>query len=505
MLLIVVVTLVMILWTPEVHCVVESLNILDDVLRFTQNGSPVRVPIQQMALGSNGTILWAAAQNGVLYQINATTMVYINSALLSSTVTVATGLFADDTLGRVYACYVTSTTAINFIVNSTSGAVITSCSITPYTQASTIYNLPATKSFYDSISRRLGTVFWVAGGEIGYHDIIVTSDTCSPNRDVSLQVPYDILFGVQYFNSSDTLALWSLTQGGFWKQEVSSIGSWSALASDAAPAFSPSLIYNAPPYTGTGLPFAGSIGSGNYEYLSGPMTFTSAYSYAVYVSNLVPSDGNALVQYANPISASGASYVPQSLTIFPTELSMFAISLDETAINSTSGVIFMSTTDGQVKKYRYSQIGSNPMSVTTPNYNSDTYIDSPPPCISSQVYSKPTQSIYLASSVTAGGVWRVPFHSCHIATSCTTCIALNDPYCGWCPLGNLCSTLSTCSTGTQPFFSFRFFFLLFLFFYLTPSLLYSLIIFIFIPTSPSENANKLMHILLEPIPFFILL
>jgi len=512
MLMMVAVTLVMITWIPEVHCVMESLNVLDDVLRFTQNGSPVRVPVQQVALGSGGTILWAAAQNGILYQINATTMVYINSTTLSSTATVATGLFVDDTFNRVYACYVISTTAINFIVNSITGVVITSCPITPFTLGSTAYDLSLTKNFYDPASRRLGSVFWVpstTSGEMGYHDIVVTSDTCTPNRDESLDFLYTALSGVQYINSSDTLVLWFYysTSGGIWKQDINFFESWSTQASGGDPDFSPSTISNAPPYTGTGGIFSGLVSAGNYEYLSGPMTFTSAYSYAVYISNLVPSSGSAVVQYVNPISYPGGTYTPQSLTTFPTELTMLAISLDETAINSTSGVIFMSTTDGQVKKYRYGQTGSGPMSVATPNYNNGTFIDSPPPCISSQIYSKTTQSIYLVSSTTAGGVWRVPFHSCHVATSCTTCIALNDPYCGWCPLANLCGILSTCSTGTQPFFPFFFFLFTFLFF--SPSLLYSPMIInhLHLTSSPptQKNANKLMYMLLESIPFFILL
>jgi len=449
--LLMVVTLVMILWTPEVHCIVESLNILDDVLRFTQNGSPVRVPIQQVALGSNGAILWAAAQDGVLYQINATTMAYINSTTLATTVGFASGLFVDDTFGRVYACYAASAgvNAISvFLINSaTLAQVTTACTFNP---SGSTPNLFATQHFYDPLSRKLASITYFSntGSFIGYHAITVASDSCSA-VDFTIHTQLTSITGVQYTNSTDSLVMWTYTQSqnGQWLQQLLF---FSAISSESG-SFSATTIDSAPPFGGSvSPPFAGTASGGNLEYLSGPMTFTSTYDYAVYISSTVPSNGSAVVQYANPVT-SASPYTPKGMVTFPTEPTMLAISLDETAISSTAGVIFISTTDGQLKKYRYSDDGTNPMAVTTPNYNSGTFIDSPPPYISSQVYSKTTQSIYLASGTTAGGVWRVPFHSCHTATSCTTCIALNDPYCGWCPLGNLCGTLSICSTGIREF------------------------------------------------------
>jgi hypothetical protein len=130
---------------------------------------------------------------------------------------------------------------------------------------------------------------------------------------------------------------------------------------------------------------------------------------------------------------------------------MLAVALDETAISSTSGVLFISTSNGQLLKYRYTDPGSgSSITVTTPNYNSDAVVASTYPIFSFQAYSKTTQAIYLSStSLSSGGIWRVPFYDCGIATSCSSCAALNDPYCGWCPLSGACTTNTSCTTGKK--------------------------------------------------------
>jgi hypothetical protein len=182
----------------------------------------------------------------------------------------------------------------------------------------------------------------------------------------------------------------------------------------------------------------------------GPMTFTASYSYSVFYSTSTPTQGSYLVQFSNPIVTS-QPYTPKSAVAFPTQSSLLAAALDETAISSSAGVLFISTNNGQLLKYRYSDPGgSTTLSVTTPNYNSDTQVSSANPAFSYQTYSKTTQVVYLSSSSSSGGIWRVPFYYCSAATTCSSCAALNDPYCGWCPLGGICTTNTSCPTGEAP-------------------------------------------------------
>jgi hypothetical protein len=406
-----------------------------------------------------------------LYQINATTMIYMNSITLSSeaygAVGVATGLFVDDTFGRVYACYASptgGTTMSIFIVNSSTGTQVNSdCSYTPIGTSNPI--LPLTMHFYDPTSRKLGSISYVpiSGSFMGYHVINVASDLCTiPHADLQLARPATTLSGVQYY-SPDTLALWiSNQEPDIWQQEIVFLVNISSKSGLDNPT-STDTINSAPPFiVGENPPFAGATygnSSGNLQYASGPMTFTTNYDYAVYISTITPSNGSMIVQYTNPlVNNDTGDYIPKGMVSFPTELTMLAISLDENAISSTSGVIFISTTDGQLKKYRYSDLGgSNPMTVTTPNYNTVTYIDNPPPTISIQTYSKSTHSIYLASSSNNGGIWRIPFYDCSVATTCAICSGLNDPYCGWCSTTSTCSTRTGCSNGIKKLQSSSFF------------------------------------------------
>uniref|UniRef100_A0A4W6D032 Plexin b2a, tandem duplicate 1 n=1 Tax=Lates calcarifer TaxID=8187 RepID=A0A4W6D032_LATCA len=44
---------------------------------------------------------------------------------------------------------------------------------------------------------------------------------------------------------------------------------------------------------------------------------------------------------------------------------------------------------------------------------------------------------------------KVPVQACHLKTDCHSCIAMKDPYCGWCVLEGKCTTRQDCSRWTE--------------------------------------------------------
>jgi hypothetical protein len=423
--------------------------VMGGVLQFTQNGSPVQTSFYQVALGSSGTVLWAVAPGGVLYQINATTMQYMNSTTFtapSCSGSVVPGtptcLFVDDTHSRVYACFAPAVGSCMslFIVNSLTTGVLARVSFSPAQNFGTVYNLPLSQHAYDSNSRMFASVAYLpnnANQEIGFNLYNVSSDSFA---SISAYAPEGATYiltgigGIQYTSATDALTLWAydLTAVAFNNVLLSATG-----------ASSPSSFqsYNLNPfYANASVAISG-------KFVNGPLTLLPSYDYAVFASTTFPSQGSYLLQFTNPILPSGA-YTPKSAVAFPTQPLLLAVALDETAISSSAGVLFLSTNNGQLLKYRYSDPGGGTsMSVTTPNYNGDTQVSSANPSFSYQTYSKTTQAIYLSSSAPSGGIWRVPFYDCGAAASCSSCAALNDPYCGWCPLSGACTTNASCATG----------------------------------------------------------
>jgi hypothetical protein len=435
-------------------CIVSTGAVMPGVLQFSQGNATVQGPIYQTGLTSSGAILWAAAPGGLVYQINATSMQYISSTTLSPPLPACSGtvflgiptcLFTDDVHGRIYVCYspTVGTCMSLYILNTTMG-VISSGSYLPYSSAGTVYNLPLSLHYYDQSSRMLASLSWVTGStEQGIqlynvssdnvHSGAIQVDAFTGNNPIAIDGLYYSFDTLYYFYHGITGPPYHFNNDVGYISGISTLSGSPPSASVTAEPLEP---FAANPVVGT---------SG--QFVSGPMTFTSSYTYALFDSTVMPSQGSYLLQFSDPL-VSANPYTPKSAVSFPTQASLLAVALDETATSSTSGVIFVSTYNGQLLKYRYSDPGpGSAITVTTPNYNSDTQVSSANPSFSYQTYSKTTQAIYLSSSSTSGGIWRVPFYDCGAAASCSSCAALNDPYCGWCPLSGTCTTNASCSTG----------------------------------------------------------
>jgi hypothetical protein len=434
-------------------CLVRPASaVMSGVLQFSEGNSTFQGPIYQVATGSGGTVLWAVGP-GVLYQINSTSMQYINSTSFPSYTYPSPGstvlpylptcLFVDDTYNRVYACFSPGTGPYMtlYVVNALTLSVLGRESFAPPEVDGSIYVLSQTLHFYDAASRIFASVAFVPNtvyNEVGINLFNVSGDAfAAVNSFAAQNVLYTSLSGMQYVSGADAINIWwyELQSFAFYNYLQSATG-----VSSSSPSFVGGALN---PFNAHSTPL-----SASGQFVSGPMTFTSSYTYATFVSYATPSQGSYVLQFTNPIAVSGSAYNPKSAIAFPTQPSILAVSVDETAVNSTSGVLFLSTGNGQLLKYRYSDPGgSNPMAVTTPNYNADTQVSSANPTFNYQTYSKTAQAIYLSSSSLTGGIWRVPFHNCGAATTCSSCAALNDPYCGWCPLSGTCTTNASCSTG----------------------------------------------------------
>jgi hypothetical protein len=437
--------------------------VLGGVLQFNSGGSVVQAPIYQVALGSGGSILWATAPLGVIYQINATTMALISNTTLASPSCTAgttvilqpTGLFVDDAHSRVYVSYApapgTAPCMSVFILNESTRATISSAGYVPASTDGTMYDMALSLHYYDPSSRAFLSVSWLENwGEFGVQLYNVTSDTVS-SGGVSISYEQETAISgihtILYVATTDTF--YALVELYAASRYLNFVGIGPCLVQCGSPGSFENQFYIQP--FGYNTPI---VNSGLFVGM--PSTFTSNYIYDVYVSTSDPSQGSYLMQFNNPLTGNniygseiGGNIVAKSAIQFTNQSPLFAVALDETAINGTEGVLFVATSNGQVLKYRYTDPGGTSASLVLvgPNYNVDTWIASPPPLITSQAYSKTTQALYYASSAPAGGIWRVPFYSCGVAASCAACAALDDPYCGWCPLSGTCTTNASCSTG----------------------------------------------------------
>jgi hypothetical protein len=193
------------------------LAVMGGVLQFSQGNATVQGPIYQTGLTSSGTVLWATAPGGIVYQINATSMQYISSTTLSSPSPSCSGtvylglptcLFTDDAHGRVYVCYApTSGTCMSLYILNTTLGIVSSVSYAPVTSGA-VYDLPLTAHYYDPSSRMLASVSWLSGsGEQGIQLYNVSSDTLHTGG-ISVDALYIAplgIDGVVYSSVGDTL------------------------------------------------------------------------------------------------------------------------------------------------------------------------------------------------------------------------------------------------------------------------------------------------------------
>lgn len=418
------------------------------VLRFSSGGVPVQAPIYQAALEVTENVLWATSYGGLLYKIDAASMVLISSLQLNATAIGApSNLIVDDSNNRVYVIYIGGADLYPFIVDSAANLQLKACAgFTPGATPST-YQLSLTQAFYDQTTRRIGVLAYlpITGTSAGYRDFYVTGDVCGSSRSIDfisvivasvVQMLYpapDIVFLITVFQGTN-----SITQQTLYFNLAGVLDGSSRSLSGGG------QIDNGPPLNSTSAAdFSGSLAAGNQYYLSTQLASTASYLYAVYYSHIVPSGGSLVVQYTPFSLPLPADIVPKTMVSFPNDPRARFIAVDE-----TKGVIFVSTNAGTMKKYTYTEPGNgNAMNITALNYNTDTVIDaSVLPTVDSHVFSASTKAIYLGSSVDQG-IWRVPFYSCGSYASCESCTSSGDPYCGWCPLTGSCTETSSCSTS----------------------------------------------------------
>lgn len=62
------------------------------------------------------------------------------------------------------------------------------------------------------------------------------------------------------------------------------------------------------------------------------------------------------------------------------------------------------------------------------------------------IFDKSKQHIFV---MTQNAIFKVRSAFCNIAKTCLECVALRDPYCGWCSLANQCSEKNDCQSNAQ--------------------------------------------------------
>jgi hypothetical protein len=306
-----------------VACLVTpAVAVMGGVLQFTQNGSPVQASFYQVALGSSGTVLWAVAPGGVLYQINATTMQYMNSTTFTAPSCsgsivpgIPTCLFVDDTHSRVYACFAPAVGNCMslFIFNPLTSTVQAKISFSPPQNLGTAYNLPLSQHAYDSASRMFAAFAYLpnnANTEVGINlynvsaDSFVSINSFAPSGGVIGLITY--VSGMQYTSATDSLTLWveNLSASYFDNYLFVASGVSSSVT------FSP-LDLN-PFYANQSVSISG-------KYFSGPLTFSSSYDYAMFASTTNPSQGSILYS-SRPLSPARTRILRRALLLFPHSL-----------------------------------------------------------------------------------------------------------------------------------------------------------------------------------------
>ncbi|XP_061663981.1 plexin-B2-like [Syngnathoides biaculeatus] len=108
------------------------------------------------------------------------------------------------------------------------------------------------------------------------------------------------------------------------------------------------------------------------------------------------------------------------------------------AVEMGHAVAFLGTASGEVLKLHLSAhpevYGWASGDVTGDKVNKDLLLDAQ------------QQHLYITSEKK---ITKVPVQSCHLKTDCQSCVALKDPYCGWCVLEGRCTRKQDCSRWTE--------------------------------------------------------
>ncbi|XP_061617269.1 plexin-B2-like isoform X1 [Phyllopteryx taeniolatus] len=108
------------------------------------------------------------------------------------------------------------------------------------------------------------------------------------------------------------------------------------------------------------------------------------------------------------------------------------------AVEMGHAVAFLGTAGGEVLKLHLSPhpevYGRASGAVTGDKVNKDLLLDAQ------------LQHLYITSEKK---ITKVPVQSCHLKKDCPSCMALKDPYCGWCVLEGRCARKQECSRWTE--------------------------------------------------------
>ncbi|XP_027131388.1 plexin-B3 isoform X2 [Larimichthys crocea] len=136
----------------------------------------------------------------------------------------------------------------------------------------------------------------------------------------------------------------------------------------------------------------------------------------------------------NPI----ASAVPLQAT--PTFTSTTQLTAVTTATEAGHTIAFLGDREGQLHKVLVSS-----------DWSGDLYgsllVDSERGISADLLLDNQQQHVYV---LTSSNLSKVPVSSCERQTDCQSCLAVRDPYCGWCVLEGRCSRKHLCQRHTQP-------------------------------------------------------
>ncbi|XP_036977054.1 plexin-B2a [Acanthopagrus latus] len=108
------------------------------------------------------------------------------------------------------------------------------------------------------------------------------------------------------------------------------------------------------------------------------------------------------------------------------------------AVEMGHAVAFLGTATGEVLKVHLSAhpevYGRAPGDVTGDKVNKNLLFDTS------------LQHLYIT---TEKKIIKVPVQACHLKTDCQSCVAMKDPYCGWCVLEGRCTRKQECSRSSE--------------------------------------------------------
>ncbi|XP_077565510.1 plexin-B2-like isoform X2 [Stigmatopora nigra] len=137
-----------------------------------------------------------------------------------------------------------------------------------------------------------------------------------------------------------------------------------------------------------------------------------------------------------PSPLAGSAHV--ALTAEPSLVRKGVVTAVAVAVEMGHAVAFLGTANGEVLKLHLSAqpeiYGLASAEATGGKVNKDLLLDSQ------------LQHLYIVGEKK---ISKVPVQACHLKSDCRACVALKDPYCGWCVLEGRCTRKHQCARGTE--------------------------------------------------------